>query len=274
MKLVFAFVFALLSFVTISVEAYSVANFAGGFVLELSPEPLSIVGGVARYAFNTQISYALKRTDGGDLGSANWYRISLVGRGRYIASFDWISVSATVYSGSFTFTNIQDCQSFGDYPEDPPPICTHIEGSYILQIDSGNQAFLQAFIEVLPVECKADPSTTIVYGSGLITGEKGIEETFTIDAKDSSGARVTCVDETTFTVKAFKAGNPSEGEARREVTVDVDKNPDGTLTCRYTPTQPGKWRIRVLLDGQHVQGSPFLPIIRPKKKNPNKEKNE
>ena len=59
-------------------------------------------------------------------------------------------------------------------------------------------------------------------------------------------------------------GGEEEGKSREEkmsVRTNVDDNGDGSYTLRWTSPHSGTFPVRVMINGQHVHGSPTTLLI-------------
>eukprot|EP00729_Bicosta_minor_P032813 gene32813-biopygen18546 len=69
--------------------------------------------------------------------------------------------------------------------------------------------------------------------------------------------------------KKSKTGAATTGLVTAETDTTVVDNGDGTYSCSYTPPEGaaevggGKWRLKVLLNGKPIVGSPFAVEVRP-----------
>jgi len=111
----------------------------------------------------------------------------------------------------------------------------------------------------LPPCTAATPALTIATGLGLEKVVKGSLATFNVKPEDLACSGVS------FEVTVTKAGDPELDGTKRAVEVSVSgPNADGSFDYSYRPTQPGAWRVRILLDGVHIAGSPFKVKVSPK----------
>ena len=93
-----------------------------------------------------------------------------------------------------------------------------------------------------------DPAFTYASGTGTVDLTTGNPVIITIHSMDSNNHH-------------FTYGNnpPTVTITRGNDTVNhvLFDNLDGTYTVPYTPTHNGSYEVEILLDGQHIQGSPF-----------------
>eukprot|EP00026_Physarum_polycephalum_P006104 Phypoly_transcript_06145.p1 GENE.Phypoly_transcript_06145~~Phypoly_transcript_06145.p1 ORF type:complete len:556 (-),score=104.69 Phypoly_transcript_06145:172-1758(-) len=102
---------------------------------------------------------------------------------------------------------------------------------------------------------QADPSQTTAAGPGLQGGVIGDENPFDVFPKNSFGDHAN-ISGNPFNVKVH---GPS-GE-NKDIHVDIQKNPDGTFLVNYSippNTEEGEYKIDVNLNGQPINGSPFV----------------
>jgi filamin len=100
----------------------------------------------------------------------------------------------------------------------------------------------------------ADPSKCIAFGPGLEKGEALIPGDFTIQLRNAAGANIT------NPIKEYKPvitiTGPSVG-----VVCDQKYNGDGTFSCQYVPTKPGKHTIDIKIENQGISQNPWtVPI--------------
>jgi hypothetical protein len=107
-----------------------------------------------------------------------------------------------------------------------------------------------------PTVDNVDPTQSQVLGTEFPDGVTNTAVSFNVELKDLTGQLITDVDPNSLLVRVFKGKN-------RDIDVSKIRNSDGTFTCSYIPTKPGRWRIQVKINGQHVLGSPASTIIRP-----------
>jgi len=102
----------------------------------------------------------------------------------------------------------------------------------------------------------ADPSKCIAFGPGLEHAETQIPAPFTIQLRNAAGVNIT------NPIKEYNPDvqitGPSPG-----LKASVKYNGDGTYSCEYTATHPGKHVIAIKIEGQPIHQSPWtVPVDR------------
>jgi hypothetical protein len=102
-------------------------------------------------------------------------------------------------------------------------------------------------------------------GPGLQEVTAGEEAVFSIIAPDSQLLRIFCESQSPVRPRVVTMEHGSAVE--REWPVSSTGESDGRypFSVRCVHTQAGRCTIMVLVDGQHITGSPFRPLIRPAK---------
>ena len=146
-----------------------------------------------------------------------------------------------------------------------PCACTHVaEGAYAFSFSASNVGDYQLWVFVGPNPIPGCPFQVSywagpphgrhcqILGLGLWSAMVGEETFFEWKAKDSFG-NVVEYGGHPFVVSMF---------GPEEIVVALDDHQDGTYKARYTPTVAGEYKISVVLDGEHLPGSPFLVTVR------------
>jgi filamin len=102
----------------------------------------------------------------------------------------------------------------------------------------------------------ADPSKCIAFGPGLEHAETQIPAPFTIQLRNAAGANIT------NPIKEYSPAVDIQGPSPG-LKASVKYNGDGTYSCEYTATQPGKHVISIKIEGQPIHQSPWtVPVDR------------
>jgi len=102
----------------------------------------------------------------------------------------------------------------------------------------------------------ADPSQCQAFGPGLEAAETGISAPFTIQLRNKAGQNITNPIKEYNPEVLFQGPSPG-------LKANVKYNGDGTYSCDYVASQPGKHVISINLEGQPIQKSPWnVPVDR------------
>jgi filamin len=98
--------------------------------------------------------------------------------------------------------------------------------------------------------------------------------TFHVDIKPGAWASTSTIENYTFTIRmkdkrgAFVTEGGEDVKVKvtapsgQDVPVNVRDNNNGSLTVSYKlPAEIGEFRVEVLLNGEHIVGSPFTQIV-------------
>jgi len=127
------------------------------------------------------------------------------------------------------------------------------EGNHNIEVLHNGKHIQRSPFQVYINAARPDPSQTLVYGPGIEGGEAHNPATFTIEARNKFGHPIK------------KGGHPYTvgvtdpyGE---KVPADVVDNRDGTYSVTYLPTDPGDFKVEVLLNRAQCAKSPYtVPI--------------
>eukprot|EP01132_Coremiostelium_polycephalum_P003573 gene3573-4452_t len=108
-------------------------------------------------------------------------------------------------------------------------------------------------VVAVPQPAKADPLQCEAFGPGLKEGKPGVEASFTIQAKDSKGNKITTGGETFY---VFVQGPPGI-----QIYGKVIDHKNGSYTATYTPTVAGGYGVAVYLENTPIQNSPWTFFI-------------
>lgn len=101
---------------------------------------------------------------------------------------------------------------------------------------------------VLKVAGTPDPSKVRVYGPGVEPGVLAtFQSRFLCDTRGAGAGQLT-----------VRVRGP-KGAFRVEMQRESQK--DRTILCKFSPTEPGDYRVEVRWAGRHVPGSPFPVMI-------------
>ncbi|BFZ03233.1 hypothetical protein BsWGS_06272 [Bradybaena similaris] len=117
-----------------------------------------------------------------------------------------------------------------------------LEGRHEIQMN-----FEGSGVDGSPFSCvvdKIDNSYITAFGTGLVGGQSGADESFTVVAKSGTAKDI-----------EVKIDGPSKVDLQR-----VD-NPDGSANFNYMPMNPGAYNISIKYHGQPIKGSPFVAKI-------------
>eukprot|EP00117_Sycon_ciliatum_P023870 scpid7460/ scgid0352/ Filamin-C; ABP-280-like protein; ABP-L; Actin-binding-like protein; Filamin-2; Gamma-filamin len=96
------------------------------------------------------------------------------------------------------------------------------------------------------VKWATDPAKVKVWGDDLDSGVAGIESVFHIDDTEAGDGNLDVLI-----------------EGPQEAKMKMEKNPDGTKTCRYTPPVEGDYYVHVKFNDTEVPDSPFKAEVDP-----------
>jgi filamin len=127
------------------------------------------------------------------------------------------------------------------------------EGNHVVEVTYQGKQIQKSPFHVFINSSKPDPAQTLCYGPGLEGGEAHNPATFTIEARNKAGKPIK------------KGGHPYAvvvtdpyGE---KIPADLIDNNDGTYNVTYHPTDPGDFKVEVLLNRVHCAKSPYtVPI--------------
>ena len=102
----------------------------------------------------------------------------------------------------------------------------------------------------------ADPSKCIAFGPGLEHAETGIPAPFTIQLRNAAGVNIT------NPIKDYQPEIKFEGPSPN-LKASCKYNGDGTYSCEYVATHPGKHVIHINLETKPIHQSPWnVPVDR------------
>ena len=116
-------------------------------------------------------------------------------------------------------------------------------GTYTINVKFDNSLVPKCPVKVL-VGSTADPSKMKAWGAGLERGVEGRPAEFYVNLNKAA------IDNLTVGV---------EGPGKAEV--EIKDNTDGTVTCIYYPTKPGKYTIHIKYEDSDIKDSPYQAII-------------
>ncbi|XP_066922248.1 filamin-A-like isoform X11 [Clytia hemisphaerica] len=116
-------------------------------------------------------------------------------------------------------------------------------GTYVINVKFDNELVPKCPVKVT-VGSTADPSRMRAWGAGLERGVEGRPAEFYVDLKKAP------IDNLTVGV---------EGPGKAEV--EIKDNGDGTVTCIYYPTKPGKYTIHIRYEDSDIKDSPYQSLI-------------
>ena len=93
---------------------------------------------------------------------------------------------------------------------------------------------------------------SVAEGKGLEEGIVNHTAHFTLTTRDAEGRQ------------CFNADDHIKDEQGRECVteVQIDENRDGHYQISYSPGEVGRFKVRVKVNGEHVQNSPFTIIVK------------
>ena len=111
-----------------------------------------------------------------------------------------------------------------------------------------------AYLAIRPIVAAAEK--TVAKGRGLHTAVESKQAQFVITAVDADGSwRKSGGDK--FQVEIRQMQPPAS------LRYELYDNGNGTYSCEYVPEVPGQMIISILLDGQHILGSPYTVEVKP-----------
>ena len=136
-------------------------------------------------------------------------------------------------------------------PEGPPIRLVFVNNENMLDtINTAEIGFLRNIH-------KTEASQCIAEGKGLETGIVGREAPFVLTTRDAEGRQ--CYNERDNTTVEIK-----DEQGREYATeVRINSNQDGTYKIEYFPTDPGRCKVTVKVNGERVHGSLFLVLVQP-----------
>lgn len=107
-------------------------------------------------------------------------------------------------------------------------------------------------------------ATSTAEGAGLAVAEAGVETGFTVQARDVNSNHRQSLDSVSVrAVRDTPAVSAAGFESEVVLTGVATYGGDGFYTIRYTPTDSGNFQLNVLIDGEHIVGSPFDLVVYP-----------
>ncbi|KAK1169901.1 tripartite motif-containing protein 45 [Acipenser oxyrinchus oxyrinchus] len=103
-----------------------------------------------------------------------------------------------------------------------------------------------------------EPAKCAISGEGFQVGRQGHPSEFTVICKDSAGEQMAKGGE----IVRISIVHKEKKDCATKPT--VQDNNDGTYRVSYTPQEAGTYTVWVCVTGQHIQGSPFVLVVRSK----------
>ncbi|XP_064578902.1 E3 ubiquitin-protein ligase TRIM45 [Zonotrichia leucophrys gambelii] len=103
-----------------------------------------------------------------------------------------------------------------------------------------------------------DPARCTLHGEDLHSARQSQLSGFTLLCRDAAGERLGRGGE------AVRVTITHRDKSHCAVKPTVCDNGDGTYYISYSPEEPGLYAVCVCVKGQHVQGSPFTVMVKPK----------
>jgi filamin len=122
------------------------------------------------------------------------------------------------------------------------------EGNHTIEVLYDGKHIQKSPFQVYINPARPDAAQTLVYGPGLEGGEAHKPGVFTIEARNKFGHPIK------------RGGHPYVVQLTdpygEKPPVEMVDNKDGTYTCTYLPTDPGDYKVEVLLNRAHCANSP------------------
>ncbi|XP_077987172.1 E3 ubiquitin-protein ligase TRIM45-like [Glandiceps talaboti] len=136
-------------------------------------------------------------------------------------------------------------------------ICEPKENSFI-KFDSDDGAGMVDGFEVKGkvTSKETKPLKCIVKGEGLSEGTQGERAEFLVLVKQDNNG----VDGKKYQLKVEMV---AKDDHNRKVNVQVSNEKNGFHLVTYVPPVPGQYILHVVVNGKHIQGSPFIVTIKP-----------